>query len=50
MILAWDTDPLHPVDTVEQHNEAIPDSTLHVARSVQDIKTWTTRTADFLAT
>ncbi|MFE9748330.1 alpha/beta fold hydrolase [Saccharothrix saharensis] len=49
LILAWDTDPLHPVDTAEQLQEAIPGSTLHVARSVQDIKTWTTRTADFLA-
>jgi non-heme chloroperoxidase len=47
LILAWDTDPLHPVSTAEQLHELIPDSTLHVAHSVEDVKTWTQRTAEF---
>jgi non-heme chloroperoxidase len=47
LILTWDTDPLHPVSTAERLQELIPDSTLHVARSVEDVKTWTQRTAEF---
>lgn len=49
LILTWDTDPLHPVPTAERLHELIPDSVLHVARSVPDIQTWTRRTADFLS-
>ncbi|MGP4020590.1 alpha/beta fold hydrolase [Saccharopolyspora sp. 5N708] len=49
LILAWDTDPLHPVSTAERLHDLIPDSTLHVAKSVADIKSWTGRIADFFA-
>lgn len=49
LILAWDTDPLHPVTTAERLAELIPDATLHVARSVDDVKSWTQRTAAFFA-
>lgn len=49
LILTWDTDPLHPVSTAERLRELIPGSTLHVARTVADVQTWTTRTAEFLA-
>lgn len=49
LILAWDTDPLHPVSTAERLAEIIPDSTLHVARTVDDVRTWTQRTIDFFA-
>lgn len=47
LILAWETDPLHPVSTAERLADLIPDSTLHVARTVDDVKTWTRRTAEF---
>ncbi|MGH3678628.1 MAG: alpha/beta fold hydrolase [Mycobacterium sp.] len=47
LILAWDTDPLHPVSTAERLAELIPTSTLHIARTVDDVMTWTRRTADF---
>ncbi len=47
LILAWDTDPLHPVSIAERLAQLIPDSTLHIARSVDDVQTWTQRTADF---
>ncbi|MCI2416937.1 alpha/beta hydrolase [Saccharopolyspora sp. K220] len=49
LILAWDTDPLHPVSTAERLHELIPGSTLHVSRSVDDIRTWTGRITDFFA-
>jgi pimeloyl-ACP methyl ester carboxylesterase len=49
LILAWDTDPLHPVSTAERLRELIPGSELHVAKSVDEIKTWTARAAEFLA-
>jgi pimeloyl-ACP methyl ester carboxylesterase len=48
LILAWDTDPLHPVATAEKLHELIPNSILHVSTSVQDIKSWTDRIANFL--
>jgi non-heme chloroperoxidase len=47
LILAWETDALHPVDTARRLHDLIPDSTLSVASTVADIKTWTTRIADF---
>lgn len=47
LILAWDTDPLHSVSTAERLAQLIPHSTLHIARNVDDVKTWTQRTADF---
>jgi non-heme chloroperoxidase len=49
LILTWDTDPLHPTSTAERLQSLIPDSTLHVAHSVDDVKTWTERTAEFFA-
>lgn len=48
LILAWATDPLHPVATAERLHELIPNSVLHVSTSVEDIKTWTSRAATFL--
>ncbi|MEV6235749.1 alpha/beta hydrolase [Lentzea sp. NPDC051838] len=49
LILAWDTDPLHPVSTAEQLHELLPDSVLHVSTTVADVQTWTDRITDFLA-
>ncbi|UGT70941.1 alpha/beta hydrolase [Nocardia gipuzkoensis] len=49
LILAWDTDPLHPVSTARELHELIQNSRLHVSTSVADIKTWTGRIAQFLA-
>ncbi|MEV6276239.1 alpha/beta hydrolase [Nocardia sp. NPDC051832] len=47
LILAWDTDPLHPVSTAQRLAEHLPNSTLWVAHSVDDIQTWTDRVAAF---
>ncbi|OLF17037.1 alpha/beta fold hydrolase [Actinophytocola xanthii] len=49
LILTWDTDPLHPVETAERLHEAVPNSELHVSRSLADVLTWTGRVRDFFA-
>lgn len=49
LILTWDTDPLHPIVTAETLHELIPGSELHVAKSVAEIRAWTSRITDFLA-
>ncbi|MBL1076848.1 alpha/beta hydrolase [Nocardia sp. 2] len=48
LVLAWDTDPLHPVSTAERLGELLPHSMVHVSKSVADIKTWTDRVVEFL--
>lgn len=49
LILAWDTDPLHPVTTAETLRDLLPNARLHVSTTVADIKTWTERITGFLA-
>jgi 3-oxoadipate enol-lactonase len=48
LILAWDGDPGHPVATAERLHELIPGSTLHVARTPEELRTWSDRTVGFL--
>ncbi|MFI6594781.1 alpha/beta fold hydrolase [Nonomuraea sp. NPDC050536] len=50
LILSWDTDPGHPVSTGEKLHELLPNSEFHVSTSVDDVRTWTRKAADFLAT
>lgn len=47
LVLAWDTDPLHPTATAERIADLIPDCTLHVARTVDEVQSWTRLTATF---
>ncbi|MCG8925499.1 alpha/beta fold hydrolase [Lentzea sp. CC55] len=49
LILTWDTDPLHPVPTAERLHGLLPGSALHVARTVAEVQTWTSRITGFLA-
>lgn len=49
LILAWDTDPLHPIAIAERLAELIPRSTLHVAHTLNDVQEWTALTASFFA-
>lgn len=49
LILAWDTDPSHPLETAEHLAEQLPDSTLEIATTPDAIRTWGTRSAAFLA-
>jgi pimeloyl-ACP methyl ester carboxylesterase len=41
LILAWDTDPGHPLSTAERLHELLPDSELRVAHDLADIGPWT---------
>jgi pimeloyl-ACP methyl ester carboxylesterase len=49
LILAWDTDPGHPVATAERLAELLPDAELHVARRLREVTGWTRLTDGFVA-
>jgi pimeloyl-ACP methyl ester carboxylesterase len=49
LIMTWETDPLHPVETAQRLHSLIPGSRLHIATSVPEIQTWTARTAELLS-
>ncbi len=40
LILAWDGDASHPLETAEQLNALLPNSELLVARSMEDFRDW----------
>ncbi len=48
MILAWTGDPVHPESTASELHELIAGSTLHVARTAEDLATWTGLVAEFV--
>ncbi len=49
LILAWATDPSHPLSTAETLAGTLPQATLHVARTAAQVKGWTAEVAGFLA-
>jgi len=48
LILAWETDPIHPVSTAEFLLKTLPDARLHVSATAADVRTWGDRVAAFL--
>lgn len=48
LVLAWDTDPGHPLSTAELLVELLPHAELDVARQLHDVVTWTDRVDAFL--
>jgi 3-oxoadipate enol-lactonase len=48
LVLAWDTDPTHPVSTAERLAEVLPDARLVVATTLAEVGTWPAAVADFL--
>ncbi|MGH9274494.1 MAG: alpha/beta fold hydrolase [Acidimicrobiales bacterium] len=48
LILAWDTDPGHPISTAERLVELLPAAELHVATTLDEIRAWPQMAADFL--
>ena len=48
LILAWATDPGHPISTAEELASLIPGSVLHVSETSADLRTWGSRAAEFL--
>lgn len=49
LILAWVTDPSHPMSTAQHLAAHLPDSTLEVAATSGEVRTWGRRAAEFLA-
>jgi 3-oxoadipate enol-lactonase len=48
LLLAWETDPGHPVSTAERLAELLPDAELYVAGKLGDLATWTDNLEAFL--
>lgn len=48
LILAWDTDPGHPIATAERLAELLPRANLHVARTLRQVHEWPRLVASFL--
>jgi 3-oxoadipate enol-lactonase len=48
LILAWETDPAHPVLTAERLAQTMPHARLEVARTLDDVRNWGKRAATFL--
>ncbi|MFF5297287.1 alpha/beta fold hydrolase [Paractinoplanes globisporus] len=48
LILAWESDPVHPVSTAEFLVKTLPDARLHVSSDSADVRTWPARVAEFL--
>ncbi|RAJ34652.1 alpha/beta hydrolase family protein [Kitasatospora sp. SolWspMP-SS2h] len=49
LLLAWDTDPLHPLTTARTLAAYLPNARLHVADTLADIRSWDRLAAGFLA-
>lgn len=49
LILAWETDPIHPVTSAELLAKTLPNARLHVSVTTKDVRTWAERIAAFLA-
>jgi pimeloyl-ACP methyl ester carboxylesterase len=48
LVLAWETDPVHPVDTAERLSVALPRAELHVAATLDEVRRWGEVVAGFL--
>ena len=49
LILAWESDPGHPLATAARLFELLPNAELHVARRLEDVAAWTGLVDAFLA-
>lgn len=49
LILAWDSDPSHPIATAEHLAERLPNASVEVAETPEDVRGWGRRAAAFLA-
>jgi len=46
LILAWDTDPSHPVSTARRLADLLPGAEMHLSEEAADVATWPRRAAD----
>lgn len=49
LLLAWESDPGHPVSTATALAEALPDARLSVAAALSEVRHWPVLVGDFLA-
>jgi pimeloyl-ACP methyl ester carboxylesterase len=49
LILAWDTDPSHPLSTARRLAELLPDARLEIAHRASEVPLWPRRVREFLA-
>ncbi len=50
LVLAWDTDPGHPVSTADRLAELLPHADVRIARDLDAIRTWSAAIGTFLRT
>ena len=48
LVLAWRGDPTHPLSSAERLCEALPRAELHVAHSLDDVRSWSGMIRAFL--
>lgn len=48
LLLAWAGDGTHPVETAEVLHQALPNSQLHLADHINDVRQWPSQMADFV--
>jgi pimeloyl-ACP methyl ester carboxylesterase len=48
LILAWETDPVHPISSAQYLAATMPNATLHVSGTVDDVRTWADRIDEFV--
>jgi pimeloyl-ACP methyl ester carboxylesterase len=49
LILAWESDPVHPISSAEYLAKTMPHATLRVSGTVADVRTWTEQIDEFLS-
>ncbi|MDQ1530716.1 MAG: hypothetical protein QOE37_821 [Microbacteriaceae bacterium] len=49
LILAWETDPSHPVETATYLAEQLPNGVVEVATTPEEVRGWSRRISEFLA-
>lgn len=48
LILAWVDDEVHPVSSAERLHELLPNSTLHIAKTLEDYQRWPHHVVEFI--
>ncbi|PKR52957.1 alpha/beta hydrolase [Thalassospira marina] len=49
LILAWESDPSHPVATAQTLASLLPNAELHIAKSIGEVNNWGQRIAQFMS-
>lgn len=50
LILAWSGDPVHPVSSAEELADLLPNSTMKIASTWDELQNWTQEVVDFIGT